>query len=144
VPYPYGALNAHFARHLRGKRGWVNSVERQRRGAQAWHTVLSHWAAAPWARGFLANAAASFCPAQAPLDRVDLPRRRLGADLHAPEHRLGEVRLAPVGGRRNARGVATREVVVPQVQDRATVAGMVSAREELVQPPVAPRPVVRP
>jgi len=132
---PYRAPNAHFARHLlRGKRGWVNAVERQRRGAHVWHTVLSHWVTAPWARGFLANAAASFCPAQAPLDCVALCRRRLGAGLHAPEHPLGEVRLAPapVGGRRNACGVATHEVVEPQVQDRATVAGTVSTREELV------------
>jgi len=34
-------------RDLRGKRGWINTVERQRRGAQVLHTVLSHWAAAP-------------------------------------------------------------------------------------------------
>jgi len=114
---PYRAPNAHFARHLRGKRGWVNAVERQRRGAHVWHTILSHWATAPWACGFLANAAASFCPAQAPLDCVALSRRRLGAGLHlhAPEHPLGEVRLTPVGGLHSARDVATHEVVEPQV-----------------------------
>jgi len=56
----------------------------------------------------------------------------MGAGLHAPEHPLGEVRLAPVGGRRNARGAATHEVVEPQLQDRATVAGTVSTRDELV------------
>jgi hypothetical protein len=75
--------------------------------------------------------AASSSLASVALDRVDLLRRRLGAGLRAPEQPLGEAVLAPVGGRREARAVATHEVVEPQVQDRATVADTAGTREEL-------------
>jgi len=118
--------------------------------AQVWHTVLSHWAATPWARGSVLgqHGCQLLLPRQAPLGCVALSRHRLGAGagLHAPEHPLGEVCLAPVGGRRNACGVATHELVEPQpqqVQDRDTVTGTVSTREKLVQPPVAPGPLVQ-
>jgi len=112
------------------------------------HTILGRWAAAPLARGSVIGQTTcrvnpSSSPAHVVLDRVDLLRRLLGAGLCVPEQPLAEVRLAPAGGRREARAVATHEVVEPQVQDRGRSRTRPARAKFSLQPPLAPGPWVR-